>query len=361
MVEAAGPKAVPKETVKEKLDELDNVPLFMKTLSDDVENNPTLAALQSLAYEGDPDEVADNFRERGNESFKEKKYRDALGFYTQGIDAKPTDDVIREKLLLNRAASNVILKNYGSVLRDCGTAITINPKSMKAYYRSVQALMELERFEEAIDCCRRSLEIQEDKDTRGLLDKAEKKKADKDTKEKEKQERLQREKMIKLGIKQSLQKRNIIVTSKPSAPQPESYPHFDPEDPTYQSLIIPVYLEYPEHGTYDVIPEFVEDTPFSAHLDVMFPPQGQAPTWDKKGEYVTGKLVVYASTKRKRLLKVGKNMSLRDVCNAAKAKEGDSVDGLELADGHLTFAVVPKGDFEKQWIEDFKKLRAGDS
>lgn len=157
------------------------------------------------------------------------------------------------------------------------------------------------------------------------------------------------------------QKRNIIVKSKPGAPQPDSYPHFDPEDPTYQSLIVPVYLEYPEYGTYDVIPEFVEDTAFSAHLDMMFPPQGQAPAWDKKEEYVAGKLVVYASTKRKRLLKVGKNMSLRDVCNAAKAKEGDPLDGLELSDGHLTFAVVPKGDYEKQWIEEFKKLRAADS
>jgi len=96
-------------------------------------------------------------------------------------------------------------ENYGSVLRDCGTVITISPKSLKAYYRSVQALVELERFEEAIDCCKRSLAIQEDKDTRSILEKAEKKKAEKDAKAKETQEHLQKEKMIKLGIKQALQ------------------------------------------------------------------------------------------------------------------------------------------------------------
>lgn len=54
MVETAGPTTVPKELVKQKLDEFDDIPLFMKSLSEDVENNPTLAALQSLAYDGDP-------------------------------------------------------------------------------------------------------------------------------------------------------------------------------------------------------------------------------------------------------------------------------------------------------------------
>ncbi|KAL0580918.1 HSP70/90 co-chaperone [Marasmius crinis-equi] len=357
----AGPETFSKEALEGKLDEFDNVPLFMKSLPEDAGTNPTLAALQELAYEGTPDEVADNFRERGNESYKEKKYRDALMFYNQGIEAKPTDLVLKEKLLLNIAACNLILKNFGSVLRDCASAITINSKSLKAYYRSSQALLELDRLDEAIDCCKRSLAIQEDKDTRGLLEKAEKKKAEKEEKEKAKLLQQQKEKLMKFGIRQALQKRNVIVKTNPNAQHPDQYPHFDPEDPTYQSLIFPVYLEYPEHGTYDVVPEFVEDTPFSAHLDVMFPPKGEAPAWDKKGEYTSGKLVVYASTKRKRLLKVGRNMSLRDLCDAAKAKDGDPADGLELTDGHLTFAVVPKGDYEKKWIEDFKRLRAAET
>lgn len=54
-------------------------------------------------------EVAQNFKEHGNEFFKNKRYRDALGFYTQGVDAKPTDVALEEALLCNRAACNLEL------------------------------------------------------------------------------------------------------------------------------------------------------------------------------------------------------------------------------------------------------------
>ncbi len=54
-------------------------------------------------------------------------------------------------------------------------------------------------------------------------------------------------------------------------------------------------------------------------------------------------------------------MTLRDVCNAAKAKEGQPRDGLELKDGCLTFVVLPKGtDVEKKWVDEFKATRDKD-
>lgn len=106
-----------------------------------------------------------------------------------------------------------------------------------------------------------------------------------------------------------------------------------------------------------MIPEFVEDTPFAAHLSAMFPPLASPPDWDKKGEYVDGSLVIYAMTRRKRLLKVGKKMTLRDVCKAAKGKENEPRDGLEVKDGCLTFAVLLKGDVEARWVEEYKKTR----
>jgi hypothetical protein len=54
-------------------------------------------------------EVAQNFKELGNEYFKSKRYREALGFYTQGVDAKPTDATLEESLRSNRAACNLEL------------------------------------------------------------------------------------------------------------------------------------------------------------------------------------------------------------------------------------------------------------
>lgn len=55
-------------------------------------------------------EIAQNFKEQGNDYFKGKRYREAVGFYTQGIDAKPTDQTLLDALLCNRAACNLELR-----------------------------------------------------------------------------------------------------------------------------------------------------------------------------------------------------------------------------------------------------------
>ncbi|THV05408.1 hypothetical protein K435DRAFT_773836 [Dendrothele bispora CBS 962.96] len=190
-----------------------------------------------------------------------------------------------------------------------------------------------------------------------VLDKAKRLKGEKEKKEQIKQDRIQKEKEAQTRLNRSFQERNIVVVPNPSGSQNPYSPHFDPEDPTQSSLIIPVFFLYPQYATSDVSPEFVEDTPFAAHLEIMFPPKSAPPEWDTKHEYVDGNLVIYAMTKQKRLLKVGKKMSLRDVCSAAKAKEGEPRDGLELKDGCLTFVVLPKGAAEKKWVEDFKQTR----
>lgn len=62
-------------------------------------------------------------------------------------------------------------------------------------------------------------------------------------------------------------------------------------------------------------------------------------------------------THRKRLLKVGKKMTLRDVCKAAKGEDGQPKDGLEVKDGCLTFVVLPKGEVEKKWVDEYKGSR----
>ena len=120
-----------------------------------------------------------------------------------------------------------------------------------------------------------------------------------------------------------------------------------------------MFFLYPQHATSDVISDFVEDTTFSAHLSQMFPPQAPAPSWDERGEYSADTLVVYAMTRRNRLLKVGRKMTLRDVCTAAMEKAGEAVDGLELKDGYLTFAVLPRGEVEQHWAAEFKRDRQG--
>jgi len=344
---------------EEKMAALESTPLFMKSLPSEESNDPVIQALQSLAFDGTPDEIAQNFKEQGNDYFKGKRYREAISFYTQGIDAKPSDIALHEALLCNRAACNLELKNYGSVLRDCSKVLTLNTKSSKAYYRSATALFALERYEESLDCCERCLEYDpENKGVRSIRDRSAKAKAEKLRKESEKQERIHNEQREKKLLQVAFKERNLFAVYNPKGSSENPYePHFDPEDPEGTTLIIPVFLLYPQHATSDVIAHFVEDTTFSTHIFQMFPPQAPSPSWDKAEQYIANNLVVYAITRRKRLLKVGKKMSLRDVCNAAKAKEGDPDDGLELKDGCLTFVVVPKGEVEQNWVDEFKRTR----
>ena len=219
----------------------------------------------------------------------------------------------------------------------------------------------------------------ENKGVRGLRDKVIGLKRARDAKEEARRERILREEKDKKQLQYafkvtdpatplfgnllltdifSTQERSLITITNPQGPSDNpSAPHFDPEDPTGKTLIMPVFFLYPQHAISDIISHFVEDTPFSAHLATMFPPEAPPPDWDKKGEYVIGKLSVYAMTHRKRLLKVGKNMTLRDVFKVSKSKEGDPKDGLEVKDGCLTFAVLPRGEVEQKWIEDYKKTR----
>lgn len=47
--------------------------------------------------------------------------------------------------------------NYGRVLRDCAKVLELNPKHVKALYRSARALFALDRLPEAHDCCEHGL------------------------------------------------------------------------------------------------------------------------------------------------------------------------------------------------------------
>ena len=122
-------------------------------------------------------------------------------------------------------------------------------------------------------------------------------------------------------------------------------------------LSVPVLFLYPQYAQSDVISAYYEHDPFTEHLRVMFPPEGARPNWDATGAYTTGNLSVYLQTRRKRLLKVGKKMTLADVFGRAAAKEGEETDGLELKEGCLHCVVLPRGTVEDDWVAEFKRSR----
>jgi hypothetical protein len=75
-------------TADELLEEMNRMPLFMTTLDEtDGEGgqNDALEALKALAYEGTKAEVAENFRQQGNECARAKQWTDAKEFYDKAI------------------------------------------------------------------------------------------------------------------------------------------------------------------------------------------------------------------------------------------------------------------------------------
>jgi hypothetical protein len=55
MAEGFGPLELGQDELQAKLSAMDSVPLFMKSLPEDDSENPMIAALQDLTYEGTPD------------------------------------------------------------------------------------------------------------------------------------------------------------------------------------------------------------------------------------------------------------------------------------------------------------------
>jgi hypothetical protein len=124
------------------------------------------------------------------------------------------------------------------------------------------------------------------------------------------------------------------------------------------ALVLPVWFVYPQHGVSDIVAAFGEDSAFGAHLDAVFPPGAPAPAFDPAGaQYTSAGLAVYATTRRRRVLKVGRKTTLRELLAKAAAPADGPPDGIEMKDGCLSFVVVPKGEVERQWIDEYKSER----
>lgn len=154
-----------------------------------------------------------------------------------------------------------------------------------------------------------------------------------------------------------------------ASPPEVTPPHFDPEalplastsqiplsqpgewqaPPTDTPLIFPVFFLRPlaTPPTRDLILTFRQDVTFGDQLDAF---NAQSNVQDQ--HRASSPETVYAVTKKGRLLKAGRKLTLKQII-AASAKDGD---GLELNDGWcLEFYIVPAGgEPEQRWIQEMK-------
>ncbi|OWZ26122.1 TPR repeat protein [Cryptococcus neoformans var. grubii Br795] len=383
-----GPAAPKKEVTVEDFEKLlDSTPLFMRETPKDGDDNPVLEALRSLVFEGEGDEIATNFKNHGNELHAQKSYSEAIKAYSEGIDAHPSSATLLVTLYNNRAACQLILKNYRSALKDTSAVIALytagkipqpDKALVKALFRAAQSLVQLSRWKEAGDVVERGKELAEQvKEDTKVWDTLEKEVVKGKKRDDDRVERIRRDNMTKLALRKAVEDRGLIVADTPSPPDNPHPLHFDEQSiptineeagwtppPPHTPIVFPVFLLYPTYGQSDFITHFHEDASLEDQLSAMFPISPSAPQipwaeWDEKREYYVPNLVVYVETKERRLLKVGKELTLREVLGKARrdAKGEVKKDGVVLRDGLLSFVVLVKGAQEKAWIEEFKRKR----
>ncbi|NXI13318.1 SGTB protein, partial [Irena cyanogastra] len=74
---------------------------------------------------------ADQLKDEGNNHMKEENYGAAVDCYTRAIELDPNNAVY----YCNRAAAQSKLNNFREAIKDCESAIAIDPKYSKAYGR----------------------------------------------------------------------------------------------------------------------------------------------------------------------------------------------------------------------------------
>ncbi|CAI7570018.1 unnamed protein product [Penicillium discolor] len=95
--------------------------------------------------------MAQELKAKGNELFKSKDYSGAEDFYSQAIQKNPKDATF----FTNRAITRIKLAKWADVEHDARAAIEIyglkNPVALKSHYYLAQALLGLQRPQEAHD------------------------------------------------------------------------------------------------------------------------------------------------------------------------------------------------------------------
>ncbi|KAK9174047.1 Calcineurin-like phosphoesterase family protein [Cryptosporidium meleagridis] len=96
------------------------------------------------------DSASEQYKIKGNESFKSGKYYEAIEYYSLAIKTSQASNETQNKNLhiyySNRALCHIRLENFGSAIEDSGESIKYCPSFSKAYYRRGIAYFNLLKY-----------------------------------------------------------------------------------------------------------------------------------------------------------------------------------------------------------------------
>jgi hypothetical protein len=236
----------------------------------------------------------------------------------------------------------VSLENYRSTTLDCAAALKVNPKNVKAYYRSAMALLALDKIAESEDASARGLSIDS---TNNSLQQVVSKIAARKTvlegiaaKKRAEEETTRKAKQL---LNTALQARQIRVRKTDQTPDMEDAKvHLTPDPLSAEStLAFPVMILYPMDAQTDFIKAFSEMDRIVDHLEYLFPLP-----WDAKHEYQASSVDCFMETITGGLIKAGKKLPLLQILSGGK---------VEVVDDLVKIIVVPATKSQK-FIEEFK-------
>ncbi|KAG0676128.1 hypothetical protein C6P40_001438 [Pichia californica] len=346
---------VASKSTEEIMAELNKLPFFMNDLNvnDNDEERPEIEALKALAYDGEPDEIAENFKKQGNDSYKAKNYKDAVEFYTKGLDVGCDVKYIEAALYLNRAACNLELKNYRRCINDTKECLIRQPKNVKALYRAARAYFAVELYDEASQILCFAVSI-DDKNAavNALLKKVNEKIAYiedlKEKKRKREEERLK----VQEDLEKALEIRGItsIHSSYGTDTIGDSKLHLEEAHDIETQLIIPTIIIYPSVDEFDVVSEVSElTTPMELMEMIMDRPEDYFHD-GKHDNFKPKKLEAYMETQDGGLVKIPKKSAINQVLMSPNPK-------VPLFDNILRLYFIPKVD-SANWISSWKKQDA---
>ncbi|KAJ3263561.1 TOM (translocase of outer membrane) complex component [Chytriomyces hyalinus] len=100
-----------------------------------------------VVAEKDSATLAKEYKTQGNRLFGEAKYAEAIEFYSKAIEINSNDAVF----FANRAACYSNLQNHEATIKDCDSALAIDPRYLKAVYRRAQAYSALDKLDLALN------------------------------------------------------------------------------------------------------------------------------------------------------------------------------------------------------------------
>ena len=126
---------------------------------DDAPEAPQAEEVRDPVKDAQMLEEAAKHKQLGNKCFVDGCYENAIGHYTDAIEAAPDGCAELAVFYANRAAAYAKLDEHKEVIHDCSDALRIQPDYQKALLRRAQALEAQEHYTEAIADMKKLLEL----------------------------------------------------------------------------------------------------------------------------------------------------------------------------------------------------------